>query len=130
MPKLSSIYTLKSLKLPPLTHVQKICWWFFFISYMHLKTLTEVGAPGDIGQNAAPPVAIWALENVIDYVITPSHRMAGKFVRVRSLTSNFATSHLVLKVRVHFRRFELYVLFFGSFFHNTWNQRPFHATFE
>lgn len=60
-------------------------------------TLMEVGAPGDIGLNAAPPVVIWALENVIDYAITPSHRMAGKLVRVRSLTSNFATSHPVLK---------------------------------
>lgn len=68
----------------------------FFLVY--LKTLMEVGAPGDIGLNAAPPVVIWALENVIDYAITPSHRMAGKPVRVRSLTSNFATSHHVLKV--------------------------------
>lgn len=34
MPKLSSIYTLKSLKLPPLTHVQKICWWFFFYIFL------------------------------------------------------------------------------------------------
>lgn len=71
----------------------------FFL--MYLKTLMEVGAPGNIGLHAAPPVVISASENVIDYAITPSHRMAGKLVRVRSLTSNFATSHPVLKVHVH-----------------------------
>lgn len=57
MPKLSSMIHSKIVKITTTETLctKKICTCFYL---MHLKTLTEVGAPGDIGQSAVPPVAI------------------------------------------------------------------------